>query len=172
MPRGGSRPGAGRKPKPTHLRAIDGGADRRPRASAGDAMPSTVDDAPVIAAPQDLSPAELVVWNELAPHASAAKTLTPATLASFVHLVQAENERRELRARYSLRRSIATGEILPLLLMDSDQELAVRREVRQLQKDIKAAMKDFCIAPFGKEIATAAAEPEADPLDDFARKRG
>lgn len=169
---GGARSGAGRKKKATHLRAIDGGADRRGSRSV-DAQASTAIPDPVqVEPPADLSVAELAVWNELAPLAHAEHTLTPTTLGNFVHMCQAEVDRRELRARYTLQRKSATGELLPLLRMDSDEELSVRREHRALLKDIKAMMKDFKLAPFGKEILTPGAIAEADPLDAFTRKRG
>jgi hypothetical protein len=172
MGRGGARAGAGRKKKPIHLRAIDGGAGRRgPQQDAASASTAIAD--PVhVEPPLDLSGAELVVWHELAPQAAAARTLTATTFANFIHLCQAEADRRELRARYSLRRLSGTGDLLPLLVMDSDEELSVRREHRALMKDITAMMKNFAIAPFGKEIQSPGAEPEADPLDAFTRKRG
>jgi hypothetical protein len=169
---GGSRPGAGRKRKPTHLRAIDGGADRRgPRGDDDDAeLPPA--DAAALEPPDDLSPEERAVWDAWAPLAIAERTLTPATLANFVQLCQAEVDRRHLRARYTLQRHGAGGELLPLLVMDSDEELSLRREHRTLLKDIHARMKDFKLAPFGKEILPSGQAAEEDPLDQFTRKRG
>jgi hypothetical protein len=169
---GGARSGAGRKKKPTHLRAIDGGADHRTPTSTNDAMPAIAEPAS-IEPPADFARDELIVWNEWAPRAQAERTLTPTTLGSFVQLCQLEADRRELRGRYTARRSPVTGELLPLLVMGSDDELAIRREHRNLAKDINAKMKDFKLAPFGKEILpSGAGAAEDDPLDQFTRRRG
>ena len=47
----------------------------------------------------------------------------------------------------------------------------MRREHRTLAKDIHARMKDFMIAPFGKDLGQADAGAGAiDPLDAFTRK--
>lgn len=157
------------------MRVIDGGADRRdePQAGAAAAGDGASADAPAAVLPPDyLTGGELEVWRELAPLAEAAQTLTLATRPAFAHLCQLEAERRELRARYGMRRDPETGVWRPLLVMDSAEELSTRREVRTLTKDIKAAMKDFAIAPFGKGVDGAGDVPEADPLDAFTRRRG
>lgn len=166
---GGRRPGAGRKKKPTHLRGIDGGAGRRGPAADRDTA-AVAAAASLMDAPASLGPGELVIWLEWAPLAHAAGTLTPATLGNFVQLCQAEVDRRELRAQYTIRRD-AAGYPLALLVMGSKEELSVRREHRTLSKDIHARMKDFMIAPFGKELAPGDSGAGAiDPLDAFTRK--
>lgn len=169
---GGSRPGAGRKKKPEHLRLIDGGADRRgPRPDdAAGAAPPADEAAPAIEAPAGLTDAELAVWNEWAPLAIAERTLTPATARAFAHLCELEADRREIRGRYLVGRK-GDG---ALLILQRKEELALRREHRTLAKDIKAALKDFKLAPFGKEIdgAGGAGGELEDPLDAFTRKRG
>lgn len=166
---GGRRIGSGRKKKPTHLRGIDGGAGRRGPAGDRDVDPVDVASA-LMDAPASLGPGECVIWQEWAPLAHAAGTLTPSTLGNFVQLCQAEVDRRELRDRYTIWRD-AEGTPLALLVMDAKEELSVRREHRTLSKDIHARMKDFLIAPFGKELVQA--DPGAgaiDPLDAFTRK--
>lgn len=168
---GGRRSGAGRKKKPTHLRAIDGGASHRgPGLDLGQAPAIT--ESPCVDVPADLTLEELAVWQAWAPLAHEQRTLTPATVSNFVHLCALEVDRRELRARYVPARSPVTGELLALVVHDSDEELSFRKEHRALAKDIKAMMKDFKLAPFGKEILSYGKAEDADPLDAFTRKRG
>ncbi|HVL67189.1 MAG TPA: hypothetical protein VM364_07990 [Vicinamibacterales bacterium] len=174
---GGRRAGAGRKKKAEHLRLIDGGAGRRGRRSTGDQAIGAEDapaaDAPVLEPPDTLLAEERAVWDEWAPLALAARTLTSTTLPNFVTLCELEADRRDLRGRYLRAKVKKTGEPLPLVFMEPDEELAFRREHRTLAKDIHSRCKDFAIAPFGKEIdAGAGAAAAADPLDAFTRRRG
>jgi hypothetical protein len=169
---GGNRSGAGRKPKPKHMRLIDGGADRRGSASGGGEQPPPLPDAPAIAPPDDLSPEERAVWDLWAPAAQQERTLVPATVASFRLLCQLEVDRRSLRDRFtvSLHRSQGTGQPRALLYMGSEEEMAARREHRALARDIKAMLKDFRLGSFGKEIdGTGAAGGVVDPLDAYTR---
>lgn len=162
MPRGGRRAGAGRKPKPAHLRLIDGGADRRgglPESAVTAAVTTAADQA-AIAPPATLSPSELAVWREWAPLAVDAGTLVAATVPAFLHLVEIETDRRELRARFKR----------APLLVTAEGELSLRREHRALMHELGARLKDFCISPFGKEIVPDAEQGEADPLDAFTRR--
>lgn len=77
---GGSRVGAGQKPKTRRLRALQGNAGHRP-------LPAERAIAPTEISPPDrLTPKELEYWRELAPHAIAAGTLVSATVAPFVLL--------------------------------------------------------------------------------------
>lgn len=110
------------------------------------------------------------MWDAWAPLAHQERTLTLSTLGSFVILCQLEVDRRALRGRYVTQRS-ADGEARALLYMGSEEEMAARREHRALTKDIKAMLKDFCIAPFGKELSgKGGGAREADPLDAFTRR--
>ena len=155
MPRGGARVGAGRKPKSSLLKFIGGDAGRR-----GHVSEPTAARAPApVEPPAWLLPGELVVWLELAPQARAERTLTPATAVSFAHFCQGVFDVRELRARLARRQ--------PFL---DQNELSLRREVRQLTAEVRSAAKDFKLAPFGKEIVVDEPEP-ADPLDAFTRRR-
>lgn len=173
---GGHRQGAGRKKKPTHLRGIDGGAGRRGPMDPPDGTappPPPVADVALLEPPAGLGVIEAGIWRAWAPIAHIAGTLTTSTAANFAHLCQLEADRQELRARYTWRRD-ATGDVVPLLVMDKKEELAIRREHRTLSKDIHARQKDFMIAPFGKELAPPG-DPgagEIDPLDRFTRKQG
>jgi hypothetical protein len=85
MPRGGSRVGAGRKPKKrpaltlVNTRRDPTPAPPRPPAAA-------VDDDELARPPADLTPAERDVWRTCAPLAIEAQTLTPATAIGFREL--------------------------------------------------------------------------------------
>lgn len=162
MPRGGRRSGAGRKPKSsvlalvTHARSHRGQDDLPPHAG-----PAALRVEP----PPDLPTAERKIWDEWAPSAIAAGTLVAATIGAFVALCELEADRRELRARV-----VPQGAQPRLPAWDN--ELGVRREVRALALAVRAGLKDFCIAPFGKEVITDSRSLEQDdPLARFLRRQ-
>lgn len=80
MPRGGRRPGAGRKPKPKTDNDL-----ARVLAHPSAAIPTTNDLSQVdeFDAPNDLGREERQVWIKQAPHAFRARTLTRATALAF-----------------------------------------------------------------------------------------
>ena len=95
MPRGGARPGAGRKPKPTHLRGLDGGAGHR------QVVPPAAATAPIdeFDAPDTLSVDERNVWVRQAPLAFKARTLTRSTALAFERYCQlVVRERNEAKS--------------------------------------------------------------------------
>ena len=76
----------------------------------------------------------LAIWQELAPQATAARTLTPATSAAFVMLCRAVVLERALSASPST---------------------AGGPNHRGLQHRVATWMKDFCLSPFGKPLSEA-----------------
>jgi len=92
----------------------------------------------------------LAIWHELAPHAFAARTLTPATTAAFVMLCRGVVTERSLSAS----RASAAGP-----------------DHRGMMHRVATWMKDFCISPFGKPMYAPQAEPKASPLDRFTKAR-
>jgi hypothetical protein len=90
----------------------------------------------------------LAIWHELAPHAFAARTLTPATSAAFVMLCRGIVEERRLSAS-----AAASGP-----------------DHRGMMQRISTWMKDFCVSPFGKPMYEAAA-PVKSALDRFTQTR-
>jgi len=92
----------------------------------------------------------LAVWHELAPHALAARTLTPATTAAFVMLCRGVVLERALSA------SLAS---------------AAGPNHRGLMHRVATWLKDFNIAPFGKALYVAEAAAPANPLDRFTKTR-
>lgn len=104
MPRGGSRPGAGRKPKTAKVVGMDGKprADVLPPAMQGAAAAtaSNLDPQPsLIEPPADLSDPRKAFWREWAPQAIAAGTLTDETVLGF----------RELAEQYVIKANLATA---------------------------------------------------------------
>lgn len=91
----------------------------------------------------------LAVWRELAPHAFAARTLTPATAVMFLMLCRAVVQERALSA------SAAT---------------VSGPNHRGMMQRVATLSKDFIVAPFGKPMY-AAEQPTANPLDRFTKTR-
>lgn len=146
---GGSRPGAGRKPKSSYLRALDGGAGKRPlRDVPVSAPPVAVDE---FDAPDSLTTEQRLVWLELAPHAFAARTLTKGTMTAFVMLCR----------NVVTERGLAAG------------ALAGTADHRGMIQRVDAEMAAFALRPCGKAIYEA--EPEekkpATPLSRFTSRR-
>jgi hypothetical protein len=92
----------------------------------------------------------LAIWHELAPHAFAARTLTPATTAAFVMLCRGVVAERALSA------SPAT---------------ASGPNHRGMMQRIATWMKDFNVAPFGKPMYEAEPAGPINPLDRFTKTR-
>jgi len=151
MPRGGRRAGSGRKPKTRLEKEVTGNPGHRGRVLPGPgagvvlvvAAPSTVDP------PDDLPVEERAVWVVLAPHAIAARTLTPATALGF----------RMLCRNVVLEHTLATGE---------DRGGPNHRGILQR---VDAELAAFCLRPFGKPIyeAEPVATP-ANPLEKFLKR--
>lgn len=150
MPRGGRRPGAGRKPKSEAERALDGNANHRGRVLPHPAAstyvapphPPTLDEAD---APNDLSFDERAVWLELAPHAIANGTLTDATALGFKILCR----------NVVLERRYATSV--------NDQGTGNHRGMIQR---VDAELLRFNLAPCGKPMEGAGQrKPDVDPRE-------
>lgn len=153
MPRGGRRPGAGRKPKSAREHAVTGDAGRRgrvlqlPAAAPIDTAPAAVDE---FDAPNDLTLEERLVWVSLAPHAFAARTLNKATAYAFKMLcrdILLENEQRQ----------------------GAEKGTANHRGVRQR---IAAELLAFNLRPCGKAMEVPADEQSvlASPLQRFIKR--
>src|SRR5262252_2500060 len=139
MPRGGARVGAGRKPKDGALAALHGHRARRlvepPPPAADEAPPEHVDP------PQTLLGPALEVWQALAPHARAERTLTSKTAAAFELLCRAVVIERELGA--------------------SERDRGGSNHRGMMQR-VEAGFSRFRLAPTGK------AAPPPKPVDPFA----
>jgi hypothetical protein len=92
----------------------------------------------------------LAVWHELAPHAFTARTLTPATAATFLMLCRAVVKERALSAS-----SYKSG----------------GPDHRGMMARVATLSKDFVVAPFGKPLYAAEPAAPANPLDRFTKTR-
>jgi hypothetical protein len=161
MPRGGSRVGAGRKPKgppkPSVLRisaAIEGGR----AAEVGNLVAFDGGRAGELGAtpPADLPDDQHGFWRTYAPLAIDAGTLTPQTAGSFRLLCELDAEKAATKATLD-----KDGRTFIKVVVDGDG-LAHGGEVkahpltgsyRQLAQRVEALMARFLLAPFGKPIA-------------------
>lgn len=133
--------------------------------------PPPIADVALLEPPAGLGVSEAAVWRAWAPLAHAVGTLDGHRAANFRLLCRAVADQQELRARHGWRGE-GGGEPRPLLVREPREELAFLRMDLQLTKTIHAWMKDFMIAPFGKELAPPG-DPgagEIDPIDRFMRK--
>lgn len=165
---GGARPGSGRKPKPKVTAWLGGNAGKRARKAP--ARPEAHDAAfPLLPAPRDLPAAHVAVWNELAPHACAARTLTAGTAHAF----------RDLCARVVLLRAMAAqvdadGLMTTAVSLQMDESGGGLQTVEKKAHDllgrymtmmqrVDASLLRFRLSPMGKELAA----PET-PKDEWA----
>ena len=142
---GGKRVGAGRKPKNRILRGLEGGRFRG--AVAPISVPSLA-MVEVFDAPDDLSADERAIWQALAPHAFANRTLTKATAYAFSLLCQAVVAERRLSA--------------------SGAE-AGGADHRGMLREVHTRLLQFNLAPCGKPLFESA--PETVPVNPLSRYR-
>lgn len=142
MPRGGRRPGSGRKPKPKTASVI-------PHPSSP--IPTTNILPPVeeFDAPNSLTMEERQVWMQQAPHAFSARTLTRATAMAF--------------ERYC--------RIVVMEKNEAKSSAAGGANHRGLLKQINAYELQFLLIPCGKPIPTPVTVA-ADSDDDFFTPHG
>jgi hypothetical protein len=158
MPRGGRRPGSGRKPKSAYEKAITGNPGKRgtvlqhPSAPPAAAPPPSVD---TFEPPKYLPLEAQLVWVELAAHAVKVNTLKAGTLAAFEMLCCNVVLERKYRSS-------------PLGAGGPDHRGMIQR--------VNAQMKDFALSPFGKAIHEGASEEADKPMSPLerllSRKRG
>ena len=148
---GGRRPGAGRKPKSSLIRAVTGHPGHRGRVLSHPSAGHVPVVAPVdeFDAPSDLTTDERNVWVELAPFAFANRTLTRATSFAF----------RLLCRNVVLERSYASS------IADKGGP-----NHRGLIQRIDAELLAFNLRPCGKAMYEAAPEAPASKLDRFLNK--
>jgi hypothetical protein len=169
---GGARPGAGRKPKSQGLAVLHGAKRTRSARRRG-----RVDLAPpaepvaTIEPPADLTPAELVVWHALAPHALAAKTLVPRTAYRFRLLCQAEALRAQLRAQIDADGLIGARVSTAMDESGGGEQVFEQKahpliaKLQVQERFVAAGMVAFMLAPMGKEIE--AGERPKDEWEEF-----
>lgn len=136
---GGSRPGAGKKPKPKPLGVV------------GVINAQTVDDPDDLCLPPtDLSTEQQDFWRSYAPLAVERNTLTPSTVPAFRLLCR-------LHAKMVLVESMVDKGALGGL-----------RVFMQLAKQVESLMARFCLAPFGKPAKSEKVKPKDNPWASLA----
>lgn len=146
MPRGGARPGSGRKPKDQRTAALHGTRVRSvvmfPQRHGIVVIPPELPPSDV-ECPVDLADDAKVVWAQLAGHALAAGTLTVGTSTAFAMLCRA---------------------------VVLERALSVTRDAggashRGMMQRVEAGFVRFSLAPVGKPIVKA--KTEVDPFAEF-----
>jgi hypothetical protein len=144
MPRGGSRPGTGRKPKDAAAASLHGSRQRAlvrfptPQAAVSPAIRTAVDP------PTDLPSKARRVWEALAPFAHEKLTLYPETAAAFAMLCRAVVTERKLAKGKTEGGSAHRG----------------------MMQRVEAGYLRFGLAPNGKPILKPA-PVAADPFAEF-----
>ena len=168
MPRGGFRVGSGRKPKGAAILSLHGGRVRN-----GAQPGASVPNAPVmpVNTPQDLPGAQKAVWDDLAPHALAARTLTDGTAAAFRDLCEAIVLKRMMlteiladgltQAKVSLQMDEAGGGLQSV----EKKAHALLSQHRGMMQRVEAGLTRFRLAPMGKEIVQPV--KAEDPFEEF-----
>jgi hypothetical protein len=146
MPRGGRRPGAGRKPKPKP----DGFAQPA-RVLAHPSVPTTNEPSPIeeFDAPDDLTAEERAVWMKQAPFAFQNRTLTRVSALSF--------------ERYC--------KVVVLERNEAKSSGMGGANHRGLLKQINNYELQFMLTPNGRPMPEAAPAADAAPQSKLARFR-
>lgn len=163
---GGSRVGAGRKPKDAVLRAIQGGRSRIPVQPPPAAPIISTEVAPPaeVLAPGDLTEAELVVWTREAPLALLERTLTAATAGAFRELCELEALKNEMLRKIK-------AELTSIVISEggmTERANPLLTHYRGAVQRLATFRKDFKLAPFGKELMPA--QPAAKDLPKQKRQ--
>ena len=146
---GGARVGGGRPKKSQAERWLEGTA-KAPQAAG---KPAQVVASALMPAPISLNLAEAAVWNELAPFALAARTLTPGTAGDFLVLCRLEVEMADVLTERRVEGWSSKG-------------LALAKEYRGLVQRSEAKRRAYSLGAMGRPIVEAAAEV-VDPFAEF-----
>jgi hypothetical protein len=143
MPRGGRRPGAGRKPKSASARVLTHPSSLPPAPAAPEIPLVPVEPPPT------LTGDPLQIWRDQAPHALAARTLTPASAQAFARYC-----RLVAQEQHEAQSSAVNG-----------------ANHRGLVRQINALELQFLLAPNGRPMggAAPALERPAGPLAKLTR---
>lgn len=164
--RGGSRPGAGRKPGTKNFRSVvlDMDGARRPKAE----LPTPTDppvaveagqDSPLLDPPDDLSERERACWRKFAGRAIRQRTLTDAEVPGFLELCQVFVMKEQVAAHIAQAGGAASEDVDGLL-----------RHYVKLGQRVDALLARFKLTAFGKPSDAAAAKPvKSNPWASMAK---
>ncbi len=142
MPGNSRSGGRNRKSRATHLLHGTFRADRHAD------LPTEIAPIETFDPPKSLRGKPRTIWNELAPCAFNARTLTPATTAAFTMLCRGVAKERAL----SVSKRYAGGP-----------------NHRGLMQRVGSWLKDFGLAPIGKPMYEAKPAAATNPLDRFTK---
>lgn len=157
---GGARLGAGVKPQDRAAARLHGSRQRGEKGKPTAPAPA-LQAAKQIPRPAGLSKNVRKLWKELAPLATAARTLTLETRRAFVDMLVAIDVRTRVLlelelAGFTYTDGFGNPKAHPLLV-----------QYRGLMVRVETSMRAFRIAPMGKEMI--AEEAPADPFAEFDR---
>ena len=166
---GGQRVGAGRKSKGARVLALHGGRDRSKGAKKAEGAASAPEKP--VNPPEGMPEAQKAVWCELAPHALAARTLTPGTAAAFGLLCKQIVLEGLMFAQ--IMKDGLTGDKVTLQMEENGAGLqSVEKKAhtllaqhRGMMQRVEAGYAKFKLAPIGKEIVQPA--KAEDPFEEF-----
>lgn len=160
---GGTRIGTGPKRKTSDEKWLSGKGPAN--------QPKTPPPVTLIAAPADLTEAQTAVWNELAPHACAARTLVAGTVTAFrqlcgrivlLHQMEAQLEQDGLMdTKVSLQMDETGGGLQTVQKKAHD----LLTKCMTMMQRVDQGMLRFRLSPMGKEIIEP--EPTKDEWSEF-----
>jgi hypothetical protein len=160
---GGARTGSGRKSKDAETAQLHGSKQRSaPKTPQGPAFE-------LLPAPKGMGEAQRKVWDDLAPHACAQRTLTRATAEAFAQLCGRVVLLRKMEAQID-----ADGIMSTKVSLQMDETggglQAVEKKANDLltkcmtmMQRVDQGMLRFRLSPMGKELA-----PSEQPKDEWA----
>jgi len=147
------RVGAGR-PAKTQAAKVLAGTLAPPPGQA----PAVPDPIAIVPPPADLTEAQRALWDQLAPFALEARTLTAATVLAFCDLLEAIVVKRAMQARID-----KEGQVLNLVSGKKAHPLLGHH--RGMMQRVEVGLARFKLAPIGKELTEGAAP--VDPFSEF-----
>jgi hypothetical protein len=147
------RVGAGR-PAKTQAAKVLAGTALPPK----DATPAAPEPIAVVPPPADLTDAQRLLWDQLAPYALEARTLTAATVLAFCDLLEAIVVKRTMQARID-----KEGQVLNMVSGKKAHPLLGHH--RGMMQRVEVGLARFKLAPIGKELTEGT--PPVDPFSEF-----
>lgn len=157
MPRGGHRPGAGRKPKGQEGNVLTM-PDRKVRVQPPIPDLPESDRVALSEAPLGVSEAARALWHQWAPQALAERTLTPATAAGFAQLCQ----------QWAYVTSLAKK--IDHLGPDTKEAIPYMIGYLKLAQRLDASLARFKLTAFGKPAVSDKPKAAANPWAQVAGK--
>lgn len=163
MAKGGRRSGAGRRPTPTALRVLKGGARKKSASSEPNY------EAHPLEAPARLSDEERQVWQRIVPLVSTAGVFTVGDEEAAVLLCQAIADHERLR-----RTVIEEGDTVRVTTEHGETIRAhpATRLMSDAWRRAEAMLAHFGLTPSARTKVKVEPKKPADPVEEWRRKHG